>query len=323
MRAHNGKIGVVFLMALFIFATINLGVAETINENDVEIVVEVTPVDNPSSEVGMYGNPVVVITEPEDGDTIYIPYLEVLGYASDQAGLDFIQWKWEWSGGYYINSSDLDVSKYYNFRIRVYNLRPGWHRMTVMFCNIEDNCSTDSVEVTYLENQSPTKPGRPEGPDRGVVDEEYTFTTHSTDPEDDTIRYGWDWNGDNVVDEWTDYYPSGETIETTHSWSISGTYPIKVMAEDDNGGESDLSSPLAIVISDNDPPAKPSTPSGSTSGFPGRSYSYSSSTTDANDDRIYYMFDWDDGTELEWNGPYSSGDTVSVSIYGRLEVHIV
>ena len=28
---------------------------------------------------------------------------------------------------------------------------------------------------------------------------------------------------------------------------------------------------------------------------------------------MYYLFDWDDGTDSGWDGPYNSGDTVSLS----------
>jgi len=43
------------------------------------------------------------------------------------------------------------------------------------------------------------------------------------------------------------------------------------------------------------------------------SYSYTSSAIDPNGDRIYYQFDWDDGSKSEWFGPYLSGQSISVS----------
>jgi hypothetical protein len=257
---------------------------------------------------------------------LHDPYLEVVGYAKDPAGLDYVHWKHEWSYGYFTNDSALAVSTSYTFRIRIYYLPAGWNKVTVTFCNVTDNCSSDDVTVTYVENEPPTNPTRPSGPDSGIIGNEYTFSTSSTDPDNDTIRYGWDWNGDETVDEWTDYYPSEETIEASHIWSTAGTYSIKIIAEDDNGGESDFSSPLAIIISDNTAPEKPATPNGPTTIFAGRSYSYSSSTTDPDGDRVYYMWDWDDGTELEWIGPYDSGDNVSIShvwdVKGEFQVKV-
>jgi hypothetical protein len=300
-------------MMLFAFAMTNFSIAKNLVKSDETIIFEAITINKSIFNTSIYSDPVVVITEPKDGDIIHIPFLEVTGYAIDPDGLDYVQYKWEWASGSYTNDSVLDVGTTYNFRFPIYNLPEGWHRVTVTFCDTTNNCSSDNVTVIYIENESPTKPGRPYGPDRGIVDEEYTFSTHSTDPEEDTIRYGWDWDGDNVVDEWSDYNASGQTIYTSHNWSFTGTYSIKVMAEDEKGGLSGFSIPLAIVIYDNSPPNKPSKPTGAEVGIPGISYSYSSSTIDLNADHVYYMFNWDDGTEMEWIGPYNSGDTVSVS----------
>lgn len=57
----------------------------------------------------------------------------------------------------------------------------------------------------------------------------------------------------------------------------------------------------------NYPPATPAAPSGATNGLTGIEYTYTASTTDPNDDDIWYWFDWDDGTNSGWIGPYNSG----------------
>ncbi|GAG15692.1 unnamed protein product, partial [marine sediment metagenome] len=43
------------------------------------------------------------------------------------------------------------------------------------------------------------------------------------------------------------------------------------------------------------------------------SHDYTTSTTDPNNDQLYYQFDWDDGTYSNWVGPYNSGDPASAS----------
>lgn len=63
----------------------------------------------------------------------------------------------------------------------------------------------------------------------------------------------------------------------------------------------------------NNPPNKPATPSGPTSGKAGTSYTYFSSAIDPDGDQIYLLFDWNDGTDSGWLGPYNSGDLVSAS----------
>ena len=57
-------------------------------------------------------------------------------------------------------------------------------------------------------------------------------------------------------------------------------------------------------------PKKPMKPAGQTSGKPGNEYVYSTNTIDFEDDPIYYLFDWGDGTDSGWIGPYDSGETV-------------
>jgi len=63
-----------------------------------------------------------------------------------------------------------------------------------------------------------------------------------------------------------------------------------------------------VLAQQNNPPNKPDTPSGAVSGKAWVSYVYSSSTTDSDGDQIYYLFDWGDGNNSGWIGPYDSGD---------------
>jgi hypothetical protein len=55
------------------------------------------------------------------------------------------------------------------------------------------------------------------------------------------------------------------------------------------------------------PPAKPSTPSGPTSGKINTKHTYTTSTTDPEGDQVWYWFDWGDGTNSGWEGPFASG----------------
>jgi hypothetical protein len=66
-------------------------------------------------------------------------------------------------------------------------------------------------------------------------------------------------------------------------------------------------------VSSNYPPQTPEQPSGITKGEPGIEYDFSSSTTDPDGDNIFYLFDWGDGTDSDWLGPYNSGDTCTAS----------
>jgi hypothetical protein len=166
------------------------------------------------------------------------------------------------------------------------------------------------IVVVSGANNVPNTPNTPSGPSSGNTETSYIYTTSTTDPDGDNVKYGWDWNGNGIVDEWTGFFASGTTYSIPHSWPTAGTYNVRVMAEDSNGAQSGFSSAKTVVI--NDPPNKP-TITGPTSGKTGNSYTYSSSTTDPDGDQIYYLFDWDDDSNSGWKGPYNSGQTASVS----------
>ena len=68
---------------------------------------------------------------------------------------------------------------------------------------------------------------------------------------------------------------------------------------------------IDISITNNEemnPPETPNLPEGSTDGNVGIEYEYTTNTTDPNGNKIYYLFDWDDGTDSGWVGPYDSGE---------------
>lgn len=168
------------------------------------------------------------------------------------------------------------------------------------------------VVVVSGANNPPTTPQTPIGPSSGMINAQLTFSTNATDPDDDTIRYGWDWNGDGIVDEWSNLQNSGQTDTRSHAWNCAGTYHVQVVAEDSRGGQSDFSTAKTVEILLNTPPSKP-TITGPPSGRVGKSYTYYATTTDAEGDQLYYLFDWSDGTNSSWIGPYDSGQIASVS----------
>ena len=63
----------------------------------------------------------------------------------------------------------------------------------------------------------------------------------------------------------------------------------------------------------NNPPDKPDKPVGQTTGEAEQDYSYTTQANDPDGDQVYYWFDWGDGTNSGWVGPYPSGTPVSVT----------
>jgi hypothetical protein len=72
-------------------------------------------------------------------------------------------------------------------------------------------------------------------------------------------------------------------------------------------------SPIIHISILNNPPDKPDTPIGPDTGKPGVEYTYSTKTFDPNGDQVYYKWSWGDGTESDWLGPYSSGETIQTN----------
>jgi len=132
--------------------------------------------------------------------------------------------------------------------------QPGIYCITLKLKDVYgmESKSSDPFCITIVENQPPTKPVKPSGPTSGTIGVSYPFSTSATDPENYNVAYGWDWNGDGTVDEWDDnngnYYTSGQTINTSHSWSTKGKYKILVKAKDVHGYEGSWSDPLEINI---------------------------------------------------------------------------
>ncbi|MFA6392618.1 MAG: hypothetical protein WCW54_00830 [Candidatus Paceibacterota bacterium] len=82
-----------------------------------------------------------------------------------------------------------------------------------------------------------------------------TFNITATDPDGNTIRYGIDWNNDNVADYWTSpYVASGTTMFGSNSWVTPGTYYIKVLAQDTPGLNSPWSALFTVHVTNPPPP---------------------------------------------------------------------
>ena len=138
--------------------------------------------------------PIVVITQPADGAVVTDPHLTVLGYATDEIGMNYWEWEWHWKGGSYSNSSYFETAEYVEFKIDIYGLHPGWNLIIVRFKNIYGAMGEDNVNVTYVtENNPPNKPSKPEGPTKGKVKETLYFNTVTTDPDGDSLEYLIDW----------------------------------------------------------------------------------------------------------------------------------
>jgi len=70
---------------------------------------------------------------------------------------------------------------------------------------------------------------------------------------------------------------------------------------------------ISTTITPPGAPDKPKKPTGPTSGRIDTQYNFSTSTTDPDGDQIFYKWNWSDGTDSIWLGPYNSSDYVTIN----------
>jgi uncharacterized delta-60 repeat protein len=117
-----------------------------------------------------------------------------------------------------------------------------------------------SFTTTDTANDRPDIANDIEAPLTGDICISYQFNTSSTDVDGDNVKFGWDWNGDGVADEWSDWYSSGEKCTMQHTWSQPGVYNIQVICEDEHFAESIAWSNTFTITINNNKPGIPENP---------------------------------------------------------------
>jgi hypothetical protein len=92
---------------------------------------------------------------------------------------------------------------------------------------------------------------------------------------------------------------------------IDGTSKTFMKDDGDNQILPIITTPAVITI--NHAPNKPATPSGPTNGKVGTSYTYTTNCIDPDGDFVDFWFDWGDGHNSGWVGPFASGAPGSAS----------
>jgi len=188
------------------------------------------------------------------------------------------------------------------------------HTNSGVALNVAMNATKITIRetISYLSsiNYSPETPVIT-GQQYGDIGEECTYNFSTRDADMDDVFYYIDW-GDGTNSSWVGPYNSSETGGANHTWASSGTYQVKVKAKDTFQAESPWSDTLSVQIGvSNTAPNKPSKPSGNIKGTMNVEYTYTTNTTDPDGNQVYYLFDWGDGTNSSWVGPYASGATGS------------
>ncbi len=140
------------------------------------------------------------------------------------------------------------------------------------------------------------------------------FNISTTDPENDDIKYGWDWNADlpvPIIDEWTSFYPSNTMSTITHTFPLSTTTLANTLfcrAEDSNGNTRD-SSPWCSIDFRNHIPDSVAI-NGSTEVSINTPNTWYAIITDIEGDNMSVDVDWGDG-DSNSSGWHVNGTNVS------------
>ncbi len=133
------------------------------------------------------------------------------------------------------------------------------------------------------------------------------------DLENETIQFKGSAYGGKPEYEWFWDFGDGETsIEQnpTHSYPTKGEYSVSLTVTDYHNNIA-IDETLAIIKEDiNYPPTTPII-EGPTTGKPGEEFTYCiSEIIDPEGDDIFVLWDWDDGTNSGWLGPYGNGEKI-------------
>ena len=139
-------------------------------------------------------------------------------------------------------------------------------------------------------------------PNPANIGEQIDFVGHGEDSDGTIVAYYWESSIDGPLSTASSFSSSGLS---------TGTHNIYFKVQDDMDTWSSFTTE-SLFIYDNQPPEIPII-SGPSSGSKGQTYTFNTSSTDPNDDFIFYWFDWGDGTNTDWVGPLGSGNVCSES----------
>jgi len=119
---------------------------------------------------------------------------------------------------------------------------------TITLTVTDDSGKTDTDTTYAIISGKPNLP--PEDPEvngsiEGHKDIDYDYTARSTDSDNDTIKYTFDWgDGTNTT---TEYVPNGTGYTEMHNWTTAGIYTIKVNAIDEHNASSGTAELIVLI----------------------------------------------------------------------------
>lgn len=104
----------------------------------------------------------------------------------------------------------------------------------------------------------------------------------------------------------------GKKRGSIYVWNLDSTYNKNAMAWTMYHHDLQYSGYYISLMRNNSPPIKP-TLDGPSKGKFKQMYNYTTFSSDPDGNQIYYWFDWGDGTNSGWLGPFDSGEAISIN----------
>jgi len=146
--------------------------------------------------------------------------------------------EWLWVFGDNTNDTGKTVQHIYS--------KAGTFIVTLTVTDNEGATNNDTIRcmISQINNRPPTKPTIT-GPRNGTKNIIYTYSAASTDVDNDTIQYIFDWDDPLSMSQYSGFLPNNTSFITNHSWPAAGRYEITVTVTDN---QTENSSKIIIYI---------------------------------------------------------------------------
>jgi len=211
----------------------------------------------------------------------------------------------------YSNSIEWNGSEHYDEHGNNFSdIKQNNIEITLVVYNNSNGYADETVFFSFP-NTPPNPPVDPYPADEETgVNLNPHLTWNCSDPDEDTLRYdvyfGTTTPPPLVETNLTNasYNPGNLLLETIYYWKIVARDPREASNE---------SLIWSFTTRVNNPPNQPIKPIGLTKGEEGQELDYNTLAIDPDGDDLYYWFDWGDGENSGWFGPYPSVELVNIS----------
>lgn len=185
--------------------------------------------------ISAWGSNGLLCLDVEDGSTLWHVPLDTQIDSTTAYSHGYVYLGTESGTFYCVNATDGDIQWQYQTDDAIKSSPAIYQQQAFV-------TSRDGIVYCFTENTAPVQPKQPTGATQGIVGTTYQYTTDAvTDPDGDLVSYGWEWNGDSIIDTWT------TNPTTSITWDTPGSYAVKVRTRDDTS-HSEWSSALMVTI---------------------------------------------------------------------------